>query len=132
MHPSISHLYHVNEVVEVLRLVDGQLAVLVDHPVVDDLSRDADTQDVVAGVTDGLPDQEEAVLGRTQLGHCLGAGDFPMEPSAAGTGFFSTFVSDRRYSEERLETRLEYKAKLKTKMIFVFKNENTDQHNKIQ
>lgn len=62
--PSLSHLDHVNEVVEVLHPVDGQLSVLVNHPVVDDLSGDADTQDVVAGVTDGLSDQEEAVLGR--------------------------------------------------------------------
>lgn len=92
IHSSISHLYHVNEVVEVLRLVNGQLAVLVNHPVVDDLPRDADTQDVVTGVTDGLPDQEEAVLGRTQLGHCLRAGDFPMEPAAEGTGFVCRFI----------------------------------------
>lgn len=88
----MSHLYHVNEVVEVLRIVDGQLVVLVNHPVVDDLPRDADTQDVVAGVTDGLPDQEEAVLGRTQLGHCLGAGDLPMEPATGAQGFVCTFI----------------------------------------
>lgn len=88
----MSHLYHVNEIVEVLRIVDGQLAVLVNHPVVDDLSRDADTQDVVAGVPDGLPNQEEAVLSRTQLGHCLGAGDFPMEPAAAGTEIVCAFL----------------------------------------
>lgn len=81
----MSNLYHVNEVVEVLPLVNGQLAVLVNHPVVDDLSRDADTQDVVAGVADGLPDQEEAVLSGTQLRHRLGTRDFPMEPAATGT-----------------------------------------------
>lgn len=81
----MSNLYHVNEVVEVLPLVNGQLAVLINHPVVYDLSRDADTQDVVAGVADGLPDQEEAVLSGTQLRHRLGTGDFPMEPAATGT-----------------------------------------------
>lgn len=97
----MAHLYHVNEVVEVLCPVDGQLAVLVNHPVVDDLSRDADTQDVVAGVTDRLPDQEEAVLGRTQFRYCLRAGDFPMEPAAAGTRFVCT-VFLNQHSEEKL------------------------------
>lgn len=98
MHPSNSHLYHVNEVVEVLRLVDGQLAVLVDHPVVDDLPGDADTQDIVARVTDGLPDQEEAVLGRAQRGHCLRAGDLSMEPAAADTGWVKIINAVRKDS----------------------------------
>lgn len=53
-----SYLYHVNKVVEILRIVDGQLVVLINHSVVDDLSRDTDAQDVVARMADGLSHQE--------------------------------------------------------------------------
>lgn len=58
-----SYLYHIDEVVEILGFIDGQLVVLINHPVVNDLSGDAHAQDVVARMTDALSHQEQAILG---------------------------------------------------------------------
>ena len=68
-----THLNHVSKVVEVLAVVNGQLVVTVHDPVVDDITGDTDTQNVVARVTDRLPNQEEAVLHRAKFGHGLRA-----------------------------------------------------------
>lgn len=58
-----SYLYHIDEVVEILGFIDGQLVVLINHPVVNDLSGDAHAQDVVSRMTDALSHQEQAILG---------------------------------------------------------------------
>lgn len=55
---TLSHLYHVDKVVEILQVVNGQLVVLINHAVVDDLSRDTDTEDIVTGMADGFSHQK--------------------------------------------------------------------------
>lgn len=80
------YLHHVHEVAEAHGLVDGQVAVAVQHAVVDDVTAEADAQHVVAGVPRRLAHQEQPVLGRLQLLHGLLAGDLPVEPPAAGGG----------------------------------------------
>lgn len=77
----MSHLHHVHEVVEILPVVDGELVVLINNPVMDDIPRDADAQHVVSGVADGLSDQEQAVFSRLQLAHRLRTRDLPVKPA---------------------------------------------------
>lgn len=67
------YLHHIHEVAEAGVLVDGQATGTVVHAVVDDVTAKADAQHVVAGVSGGLPHQEQPVLGGLQLLHCLGA-----------------------------------------------------------
>ena len=78
----LSYLYHVNKVVEILHVINGQLIVLIYHSVMDDLSGDTDAQDVVTRVADRLSHQEQAILGRLQLTHRLRAGDVTMKPAS--------------------------------------------------
>lgn len=78
------HLHHIHEVAEADLLVDGQVAVAVQHAVVDDVAPEAHAQHVVTRVPCGLPHQEQPVLRRLQLLHCLLARDLPVEPPAAG------------------------------------------------
>ena len=65
------HLHHIHEVAEADRLVDGEVAVAVQHTVVDDVTAEAHAQHVVARVPRGLSHQEQPVLGRLQLLHSL-------------------------------------------------------------
>lgn len=80
--PTVSYLHHVNEVVEILLVVNGELVVLINHPVMDDLPRHAHTQHVVAGVANGFSNQEQAVFSRLQLTHRLRTRDLPMKPAS--------------------------------------------------
>lgn len=77
----MSYLHHVNEVVEILLVVNGELVVLINNPVMDDVARETDTQDVVAGVTNGLSDQKQAIFSWLQLTHRLRTRDLPMKPA---------------------------------------------------
>lgn len=58
----LTHLYHVDEVVEELLVVDGQFVVLEDDPVLEDLLVKADAQHKIAGVPNGLSHQEKPVV----------------------------------------------------------------------
>lgn len=81
-----SYLDHVNEVVEILSVVDGQLVVLIDDSIVDDLSGDTDAQDIITGMADRLSHQEQAVFGWLQLTHRLWTRDLPMKPAEERKG----------------------------------------------
>lgn len=78
----MSYLHHVNEVAEILLVVNGELVVLINNPVMDDLPRDADAQHVVTGVADGFSNQEQAFFSRLQLIHRLRTRNLPMKPAA--------------------------------------------------
>lgn len=75
------YLHHVNEVVEMLLVVNGEFVVSINNPVMDDVARETDTQDVVAGVTNGLSDQKQAIFRWLQLTRRLGTRDLPMKPA---------------------------------------------------
>lgn len=77
----MSYLHHVNEVVEMLLVVNGELVVSINNPVMDDVARETDTQDVVAGVTNGLSDQKQAIFRWLQLTRRLRTRDLPMKPA---------------------------------------------------
>lgn len=78
---SCSYLHHVNQVVEILLVVNSELVVLMNNPVMHDLARENDTQDVVTGVANGFSNQKQAVFSRLQLTHRLRTRDLPMKPS---------------------------------------------------
>lgn len=78
----MSYLHHVNEVVEMLLVVNGELVVSINNPVMDDVARETDAQDVVAGVTNGLSDQKQAIFRWLELTHRLRTRDLPMKPAA--------------------------------------------------
>lgn len=78
----MSYLHHVNEVVEMLLVVNGELVVSINNPVMDDVARETDTQDVVAGVTNGLSDQKQAIFRWLQLTRRLRTRDLPVKPAS--------------------------------------------------
>lgn len=75
------HLNQLHEVLEVLLLVDGELAVVVDDAVVLHFAVAADAQRVVAGVVGALPHQEQARLRGVEEPLGLLPGDLPVEPA---------------------------------------------------
>lgn len=77
----MSYLHHVNEVVEILLVVNGELVVLINNPVMDDLTRDTDTEHIVTGVANGFSNQEQAIFSRLQLTHRLRTRDLPVKPA---------------------------------------------------
>lgn len=75
------HLHELHEVFEVLLLIDGQFAVVVDDAVMLYLAVAADTQGVVSRVVGALTHQEEARLWGVKQSLGLLACDLSMEPS---------------------------------------------------
>lgn len=74
------HLHQLHQVLKVLLLVDGELAVVVDDAVVLHLPVTAHTQGVVSRVVGALPHQEQARLRGVQEPLRLLSSDLPMEP----------------------------------------------------
>lgn len=64
-----------------LLVVNGELVVSINNPVMDDIARETDAQDVVAGVTYGLSDQKQAIFSWLQLTRRLRTRDLPMKPA---------------------------------------------------
>lgn len=64
-----------------LLVVNGELVILINNPVMDDVARETDAQDVVAGVTNGLSDQIQAIFSWLQLTCRLRSRDLPMKPA---------------------------------------------------
>lgn len=67
--PATGHLHHVHQITEAHGLINGQVAIAMQDSVVDDVSAETDTQDVVSGVTSRFPHEKQPVLGWLQLLH---------------------------------------------------------------
>lgn len=81
MLPDVPHLHQLHEVLEILLLVDGELAVVVYDAVVLHLAVAADAQGVVAGIVGALPYQEQARLWRVEEPLGLLSSYLPMKPA---------------------------------------------------
>lgn len=81
MFSAVPHLNQLHEVLKVLLLVNGELAVVVDDAVVLHLAVAADAQGVIAGVVGALPHQEQARLRRVEEPLGLLPCYLPMKPA---------------------------------------------------
>lgn len=99
-----AHLNQLHEVLKVLLLVDGELAVVVDDAVVFHLAVAAHTQSVVPGIVGALPHQEQARLRWVEEPLGLLARDFPMEPAAETDGSARKSVTHHQDKVERKQT----------------------------
>ncbi len=79
---AVTHLNQLHEVLKVLLLVNGELAVVVDDAVVLHLAVAADAQGVIAGIVGALPHQEQARLRRVEEPLGLLPSYLPMKPAA--------------------------------------------------
>lgn len=77
----LPHLHQLHEVLEVLLLVNGELAVVVDDAVVLHLAVAADAQGVVAGVVGAFPHQEQTRFRRVKESLGLLPSYLPMKPA---------------------------------------------------
>lgn len=78
---ALAHLNQLHEILKVLLLVDGELAVVIDDAVVLHLPITADTQGVISRIVGAFPHQEQARLWRVQEPLGLLASDLPMKPA---------------------------------------------------
>lgn len=97
-----AHLNQLHEVLKVLLLVDGELAVVVDDAVVLHLAVAAHTQGVVPGIVGALSHQEQARLRWVEEPLGLLASDFPMEPAAETDGSARKSVTHNQKKVERM------------------------------
>ena len=101
----VPHLHQLHEVLKVLLLVDGELAVVVDDAVVLHLAVAADAQGVVAGVVGALPYQEQTCLRRVEEPLSLLPSYLPMKPAGG------------REEKEGGEGEMEAKGRNKTEKV---------------
>ena len=83
LNAAVSHLNQLHEVLKVLLLVNGELAVVIDDAVVLHLAVAADAQGVVAGIVGALPHQEQARLWRVEQPLGLLPSYLPVKPATS-------------------------------------------------
>lgn len=81
LNAAVPHLNQLHEVLKVLLLVNGELAVVIDDAVVLHLAIAADAQCVIAGIVGALPHQEQARLRRVEEPLGLLPSYLPMKPA---------------------------------------------------
>lgn len=77
----LTHLDHVDEIVEELLVIDGQFVVFKDDSIVENLLTKADAQHKVTGMPNRLPYEEKPVLRGLQFANGLLPGYFAVKPS---------------------------------------------------
>lgn len=78
----VPHLNQLHEVLKILLLVNGELAIVVDDAVVFHLAVAADAQRVIARIVGALPHQEQARLWRVEEPFGLLSSYLAMKPAA--------------------------------------------------
>lgn len=81
MFSTVSHLHQLHEVLKVLLLVDGELAVVVDDAIVLHFAVTADAQGIIARIVGALPHQEQTCLWRVKQPLGLLPSYLPMKPT---------------------------------------------------
>lgn len=81
MFSTVSHLHQLHEVLKVLFLVDGELAIVVDDAIVFHFAVAADAQGIITGIVGALPHQEQTRLWRVKQPLRLLPRDLPMKPT---------------------------------------------------
>lgn len=81
MFSTVSHLHQLHEVLEVLLLINGELAVVVDDAIVLHFAVAADAQGIITRIVGALPHKEQTCLWGVEQPLCLLPSYLPMKPA---------------------------------------------------
>lgn len=120
MFSAVPHLNQLHEVLKVLLLVDGELAVVVDDAIVLHLAIAADAQGVIARIVGAFPHQEQARLWRVEEPLRLLPSYLPVKPATRRED--RQKMKDRRQTgTQKVRTEKE-KEKKRVRGLFEIKN----------